>query len=89
MVCGVPQGSVLGPLFFLVYVNDIQNAVTDCGLKLCAEDTILYQSGVNCMEASTKLQTSVNMFKEWCDTNALTINASKTKVIAFLLVGQR
>ena len=83
VTCGVPQGSVLGPLFFLVYVNDIQNAVTNCGLKLYADDTVLYQPGVNCLEASTKLQTSVNLFKEWCDANALTINASKTKVMAF------
>ena len=81
--CGVPQGSVLGPLFFLVYVNDIQNAVTDCGIKLYADDTVLYQHGVNCTEANIKLQNSVNEFKEWCDVNVLTINAAKTKIMAF------
>ena len=83
VTCGVPQESVLGPLFFLVYVNDIQEAVTNCGIKLYADDTVLYQSGVNGLEANTKLQGSVNLFKEWCDTNALTINASKTKVMTF------
>ena len=83
VTCGVPQGSVLGPLFFLVHVNDIQGAVLNCGIKLYTDDTVLYQTGVNCLEASTKLQVSMNQFRDWCDVNALTINASKTKVMAF------
>ena len=83
VVCGVPQGSVLGPLFFLVYVNDIQQAVGECGVKLYADDTVLYQCGVNGTEAGVKLQESVDKFVNWCDGNALTINASKTKLMAF------
>ena len=83
ITCGVPQGSVLGPLFFLIYVNDIQGAVENCGIKLYADDTVLYQSGVNVDEARGKLQKSVTEFKNWCDINALTINASKTKLMAF------
>ena len=42
VTCGVPQGSVLGPLFFLVYVNDLQHAVNECDLKLYADDTVLF-----------------------------------------------
>ena len=83
ITCGVPQGSVLGPLFFLIYVNDVQQAVPNCGIKLYADDTVLFQSGVNKEEARTKLQRSVNEFKQWCDVNELTINVSKTKVMAF------
>ena len=81
--CGVPQGSVLGPLFFLVYVNDVQNAVGECGIKLYADDTVLYQSGVNGEDAGGKLQTCVDRFKYWCDKNVLTINAAKTKIMSF------
>ena len=44
---------------------------------------ILYHSGVNRDEAATKLQRSVNMFAHWCQINALTINVSKTKIMAF------
>ena len=81
--CGVPQGSVLGPLFFLVFVNDIQGALDDCGTKLYADDTVLYQSGVNSAEAADKLQHSLNKFATWCSENSLTINISKTKIMAF------
>ena len=83
VTCGVPQGSVLGPLFFLVIVNDIQGAIDECNIKLYADDTVLYQSGVNSEAAATKLQQSVNMFANWCETNSLTINISKTKTMAF------
>ena len=42
--CGVPQGSVLGPLFFTIYSNDIQNAVGPENLRLFADDTALFMS---------------------------------------------
>ena len=83
VTCGVPQGSVLGPLFFLIYVNDLQYALDDCNLKLYADDTVLYQSGHNCGVVEQKLQASLNKFHEWSTANALTINGKKTKLMAF------
>ena len=83
VTCGVPQGSVLGPLFFLVYVNDAQHALDDCKIKLYADDTILYQAHVNGKEASMKLQTSIDLFVNWCSVNQLTINIKKTKTMVF------
>ena len=83
VTCGVPQGSVLGPLFFLVYVNDVENALDNCGIKLYADDTVLFQHGVNSIDAEAKLQLSLDKFKNWCDINALTINIAKTKVMSF------
>ena len=81
--CGVPQGSVLGPLFFLVYVNDVQGALDPCNVKLYADDTILYQSGLNGKEAARKRQRSLNLFINWCSVNQLTLNTQKTKVMVF------
>ena len=81
--CGVPQGSVLGPLFFLIYVNDLDFVLTDCKVKLYADDTVLYQSGENCSIAEHKLQNSMNTFVKWCSSNALTINTKKTKLMSF------
>ena len=83
ITCGVPQGSVLGPLFFLVYINDLQYAVNDCNIKLYADDSVLYPSGLNSEEAAVKLQDSQDKFCVWCDINKLTINTKKTKLMIF------
>ena len=83
ITCGVPQGSVLGPLFFLIYVNDLKQALEGFRFKLYADDTVLYQSGLNADEASEALHTSLNKFCEWSSSNRLTINTSKTKIMVF------
>ena len=55
MIAGVHQGSVLGPLLFLVYVNDIVNVV-NCGIKLFADDTLIYKFD----DGQTNLTISLN-----------------------------
>ena len=79
----LPVSSVLGPLFFLIYINDLQNVFDDCKVKLFADDTVLYQSGENCDQAERKLQLSLNAFSKWCSGNALSINAKKNKIMSF------
>ena len=73
----------MGPLFFLVYVNDIQHALDNCNIKLYADDTVIYQSDVNSQVAAEKLQSSINKFVHWCSVNQLTINIKKTKTMVF------
>ena len=81
--CGVPQGSVLGPLFFLVYINDVINILGDCKIKLYADDTVIYHSDVNHDLASLRLQHNLSEFYGWCVENKLTLNAKKTKLMIF------
>ena len=83
ITCGVPQGSVLGPLFFILYVNDVQKAVTGVNLQLYADDTVIYVAGEDSHSAAAKLQPALNKFSKWCAANKLTLNVSKTKLMTF------
>ena len=84
--CGVPQGSVLGPLFFILYVNDVQKAMRGSHLQLYADDTVVVASGENAEGAVARLQPALNQFQKWCRANKLSLNASKTKL---MVVGTR
>ena len=83
LTCGVPQGSILGPLFFLIYINDINTF--DDGVKtlLYADDSVLYVSGRNLDDLERKLQHSMTAFINWSVKNKLTLNESKTKLMIF------
>ena len=83
ILCGVPQGSVLGPLFFLIYINDVLDVLGDCKIKLYADDTVIYHSDVNHNLAAARLQHNLSKFHKWCVENKLTINAKKTKLMVF------
>ena len=83
VTCGVPQGSILGPLFFLIYINDLQGILGDNAYHLYADDTVIYCSNKSIEIAEMKLQTILDKFSEWCAINALTTNTSKTKVMIF------
>ena len=76
VTCGVPQGSVLGPLFFILYVNDVQDAVKGAKLQLYADDTVIHVADANPMSAEQKLQLSLDQFSKWCKGNKLTLNAN-------------
>ena len=81
--CGVPQGSILGPLFFISYTNDVKQCLGDVGLGLYADDTVIYTHNANLLTAQTQLQNKLNEFATWCKMNALTINIKKTKLMVF------
>ena len=82
IVCGVPQGSILGPLLFLAYVNDMKLSVT-CKLLLYADDSALLISGKSLVNIEQQLTTQLNYVHEWLIDNRLSIHLGKTEVILF------
>ena len=76
---GVPQGSVLGPLLFLVYINDLNEILTKCDSFLYADDTVLVTSANIYHVAHRDMQHDLDNIANWCKSNKLTINISKTK----------
>ena len=83
VTCGVPQGSILGPLLFLIYINDITNTITNSNIKLYADDTVIYSSAKTINDAYEILQQDLSSVICWCKLNQLTINVNTTKAILF------
>lgn len=81
--CGVPQGSVLGPLLFSLYINDLPNIVINSDCSLFADDVQLRLSGN--LKKGPDIIKSVNIdldkIKKWSEDNGLRLNPSKTKAI--------
>ena len=79
---GVPQGSILGPLLFLTYVNDIGKNI-DSNIRLFADDYVIYRK-IFTNEDMIKLQRDVGRLGERSVVNAMKINPSKSKSICFM-----
>ena len=75
---GVPQGSVLGPLLFLIFVNDISQHIYTGTTSLYADDTLIYCDGKNVVDVNTKLQKCIDDVSKWYVGNNIVINASKS-----------
>ena len=79
MTHGVPQGSILGPLLFTIYVNDLKNAVNSCQILSYADDTTLYYSSNHASNIQIAINNDVKELERWFSINKMKLNEIKTE----------
>ena len=84
--CGVPQGSILGPLLFLIYINDLPNSLRDAVPRMFADDTNLTLSAKTLTELKLALTPELNNLSCWLKANRLSLNVAKTEL---MIIGSR
>jgi len=83
---GVPQGSILGPILFVLCINDLPECLLTSSVSMYADYTVIYFSGPSSNEIAQTLQDDLNRIANWLADNKLVLNQSKTK---WLLIGTR
>ena len=81
--CGVPQGSVLGPLLFLIFINDIPNSSQKLKFYIFADDTNMLYADKNLKSLEATVNKELQNVCEWLHANKLTINAKKSNFVVF------
>ena len=81
IINGVPQGSILGPLLFLLFINDLPLYTKPIHTDMYADDTTLYAIGISQEEIERNLQLALLNLSKWCIANGMVINTAKTKLM--------
>ena len=80
---GVPQGSILGPLLFVLFVNDLPIVLERCQILMYADDTVMYFTASNAQENSSTLTSELAKANDWLVDNSLFIDQGKTECVLF------
>ena len=83
MLCGVPQGSVLGPKLFILYINDVCNVSNLLKFVLFADDTNIFRSGLDNYILCKEMSDELDKLNTWFHVNKLSLNVLKTNYMVF------
>ena len=84
--CGIPQGSNLGPLLFLLYIDDLPNFLTSSSASMFADDTNISTNGKTNDELQERINVDLENVHQWFLANKLTLNKDKTE---YMIIGSR
>ena len=83
VTCGVPQGSVLGPLLFLIYINDLYSSIKFCKVHHFADDINLLYFSNTVKEINKRMNFDLKHLVHWLNANKIALNVSKTELVVF------
>ena len=81
--CGVPQGSILGPLMFILIINDIESNLKLCNIILYADDTVLFYAGKTSTEIENILGSELQQIAHWLNNLVINLKKSKTECVLY------
>ena len=80
---GVPQGSILSPLYYIIYANDIPHIISQSEVIQYADDTVLLSNNPNYDQACLEIQAGLSQLENWCSLNGISVNPKKSKAMLF------
>ena len=86
ITCGVPQGCTLGPLLFIIYVNDLQDVTRSCDLSMYADDTHLTSALKKSCDLNTEILPEFIKTCDWLQADKLSLNVVKTECMIMTFI---
>ena len=80
--CGIPQGSIFGPLLFLIYINDLPETCKNSNMVLFADDSAIVPSK-SCRNVTKDVELDLENMNQWFSVNKVTVNVSKCTILPF------